>query len=402
VRNVRRVFFLLVVLLMVIVAAVGYRAIKIKKMHLWIGGYISQILSAPSDMDKISSPRHLMVMFADHFEPAGHVDYVRHWIEEFRRCREKHVDADGRHPQHTFFYPAEQFHDEEMRLLAEICREGYGEIEVQLHHMHDTPASLTEKYRQAIKDFTRYNCLVTASEPPETTFALVHGNWALDNSRILNGSDLCGVNSEITILRELNCYADFTFPAIETSAQPSMINTFFYATDDPEKPKSYDRGAPMEVGKKPSGDLLIMHGILTINWSDWSHIFYPSIEAGTITRETLPTPERVDVWVETNVHVLGQPNWVFVKLYCHGAVRADSLSLWGPEVDTFFDYLETRYNDGKQWVLHYVTAREMFNIAKAAEAGQTGNPADFRDYLIAPYRANFPDSGPSPASSTGF
>lgn len=388
VRYAKRIVLALAFLAILLVLAVGYRAVRVKKIHIWFGDYVSGYLSSSPEEAPPVPPRHVLVMFADHFEPAGHQDYLKHWIGQFRQCRRPHFDADGRHPQHTFFYPAEQFRDEELALLVDLCRDGYGEIEVQLHHAGDTPATLKSQLRRAISDFSRHGCLVTVADPPDTTFGFVHGNWALDNSRTLNGKDLCGVNNEISILRELNCYADFTFPAIETTAQPSIINRFFYATDDPERPKSHDRGVPLQVGRPPSGDLPIMHGILTIDWADWSHIFYPSIESGNITFETLPSEHRADVWVSTNVHVLGQPNWTFVKLYCHGAVPADSLAMWGPEIDAMFDYFETRYNDGSAWVLHYVTAREMYNIARAAEAGRTGNPVDFRDFEIKPYRAN--------------
>jgi hypothetical protein len=46
------------------------------------------------------------------------------------------------------------------------------------------------------------------------------------------------------------------------------------------------------------------------------------------------------------------------------------------------DYLESAYNDGRDYVLHYVSAREMYNIAKAAEAGKTGDPGRYRDYEL--------------------
>jgi hypothetical protein len=51
-----------------------------------------------------------------------------------------------------------------------------------------------------------------------------------------------------------------------------------------------------------------------------------------------------------------------------------------------FDYLERSYNDGTAYVLHYVSAREMFNIVRAAEDGQNGNPGDYRDYVLPPPR----------------
>ena len=45
------------------------------------------------------------------------------------------------------------------------------------------------------------------------------------------------------------------------------------------------------------------------------------------------------------------------------------------------EYLQDTYNDGVAWRLHYVTAREMYNIVKAAEAGETGDPGRCRDYV---------------------
>ena len=46
------------------------------------------------------------------------------------------------------------------------------------------------------------------------------------------------------------------------------------------------------------------------------------------------------------------------------------------------DHLERSYNDGQRHVLHYVTAREVYNIIKAAEHGRQGNPGEYRDYIL--------------------
>jgi hypothetical protein len=51
-------------------------------------------------------------------------------------------------------------------------------------------------------------------------------------------------------------------------------------------------------------------------------------------------------------------------------------------------YMEDKYNDGEKYVLHYVNSREMYNIAKAAEAGKEGSPSDYRDYIL-PKPADF-------------
>jgi len=37
---------------------------------------------------------------------------------------------------------------------------------------------------------------------------------------------------------------------------------------------------------------------------------------------------------------------------------------------------------GGEWRVHYVTAREMYNIVRAAEDGEFGNPGNFRDYEL--------------------
>jgi hypothetical protein len=60
--------------------------------------------------------------------------------------------------------------------------------------------------------------------------------------------------------------------------------------------------------------------------------------------------------------------------------------------------LTTRYNDGKRWLLHYLTAREMYNVALAAMDGRTGNPADFRDYVLAPPPVAMTAAAPARAS----
>ena len=43
---------------------------------------------------------------------------------------------------------------------------------------------------------------------------------------------------------------------------------------------------------------------------------------------------------------------------------------------------ESKYNYGVNYKLHYVTAREAYNIVKAAEAGKAGNPGEYRDFVI--------------------
>jgi hypothetical protein len=212
-------------------------------------------------------------------------------------------------------------------------------------------------------------------------FAFIHGNWCLDNSRA--DGRWCGIDNELILLRELGCYADFTLPSAPSDTQTRMSNAIYYATDDPHRCKSHDTGEPMRVGGKPVGDLLIIQGPLGLNWKDRRFGIVPRIENSDVRKGCPPSRTRVDQWVRTGIHVEGRPEWVFVKVHTHGTQERDMDTLLGKPVDDMHAYLESAYNDGRNHVLHYVTAREMYNIAKAAEAGMTGDPGLYRDFELA-------------------
>jgi hypothetical protein len=79
---------------------------------------------------------------------------------------------------------------------------------------------------------------------------------------------------------------------------------------------------------------------------------------------------------------------VFVKVHTHGAPEKNAAVLLGDDVVRFHEELARAHNDGRRWKLHYVTAREMFNVARAAMDGKGGEPSAFFDYEIpAPRRA---------------
>jgi hypothetical protein len=88
--------------------------------------------------------------------------------------------------------------------------------------------------------------------------------------------------------------------------------------------------------------------------------------------------------VRQGIHVEGRPEWIFVKVHTHGAPEAQGRALLGAGSAMLHRELTTRYNDGRRWVLHYVTAREMFNIAMAAMEGLNGDPTQYRDRGLAP------------------
>jgi hypothetical protein len=110
----------------------------------------------------------------------------------------------------------------------------------------------------------------------------------------------------------------------------------------------------------------------------------PRIENAAITADDPGTPARVRSWVRAGIHVEGRPEWVFVKVHTHGAPEKQAASLLGEGGRAMHAELTTRYNDGRRWRLHYVTAREMYNIAIAAMDGKSGDPGAYRDYELPP------------------
>ena len=92
----------------------------------------------------------------------------------------------------------------------------------------------------------------------------------------------------------------------------------------------------------------------------------------------------MDYWVDTGIHVDGRPEWVFVKVHTHGAPEREAETLLGDAAREMHQHLSEKYNDGQRFSLHYVSAREMYNIAMAAQAGMSGNPGEFRDYVLPP------------------
>jgi hypothetical protein len=374
-------------LALVAVALVAWRIVRSRNMQIWLGSYVRARLRGQPQR---RAPVHVMFCFVDHFEPMSRgADLARQrarvdrWCRDYRALATRHRDADGRVPQHGFFYPEEEYLEEHLDKIAALCADGFGEIEIHLHHDNDTEAN----FRATLARFCallheRHGALARDPHSGELRFAFIHGNWCLDNAR--PDGRWCGLNNELILLCELGCYADFTLPSAPSDTQTSTINAIYYATDDPVRPKSHDRGEPVRVGGRESGDLMIVQGPTGLNWSERRFGIVPRIENADIRRACPPTPARVDAWVRAGIHVQGRPEWVFVKIHTHGTLEADIDTLLGPEMDAMHSYLEAKYNDGASYVLHYVTAREMYNIIKAAEAGCVGNPHSFRDYVLPP------------------
>jgi hypothetical protein len=259
-----------------------------------------------------------------------------------------------------------------------LCKEGFAEVEIHLHHDNDTAEGLTRKIEEFKQKLLGHG-LLSRAEDGAVRYGFIHGNWALDNSR--EDGRWCGVNNELEVLRDTGCYADFTFPSWPSETQTKKKNSIYYAKDTP-LPKSHDTGVDVEIGKEALGDLMIIQGPLALNWKRRKWGIVPKMEYSEIALNNPPMADRIDLWVRQGIGVKGRPEWMFVKVYTHGLQDKNLTDEFFGQLDSMFSYLEKKYNDGVKYKLHYVTAREMFNIVKAGEAGEAGTPGEYRDYLL--------------------
>lgn len=360
---------------------------KIRDKHFdtFLGGLVrhrARRALAPSHR----GPRHLLVAITDHYEPlwkgaddAHGRERVRAWSEGYPRLTERYRDADGRRPRHSFFFPGEQYRPEFLEPLAKLARDGLGEVEVHLHHDGDTAESLEAQLTETLANFAKHGHL-SRDKDGRLRYAFIHGNWALANAR--RDGRWCGVDAELPLLFRTGCYADFTFPSAPNECQPNIVNQIYWPTGDLAARRCYEIGERARVGKVMTDRILLIQGALSL--SRRPRKLAMRIESSELRANDPASPKRIRTWTKQAIHVEGRPEWIFAKLHTHGAPDKEAASLLGEGGHALHHTLTTRYNDGRDWILHYVTAREMFNIAIAAMDGKTGNPYDYRDHVLPP------------------
>ncbi|WP_437877476.1 hypothetical protein [Sorangium sp. So ce513] len=363
------------------------RYLKDKNLHKWLGGYARQRIEnarAPRPV----GPRHLLFAVCDHWEPGWENATpevgdarVRAWSERYPEMARAYRDADGRHPRHSFFFPGEQYTPGWLDALADLTRGGFGEVELHLHHHNDTAENLRADILRYLDTLGKHGHF-SRDASGRMRYGFIHGNWCLANSG--RDSRNCGVDEELPLLFETGCYADYTFPSAPDESQHDIVNQIYWPTGNLARRKAHAVGVRAKVGEVLEDRILMIEGPLALALTRRGAAPRLRMEYGALQAVDPPTPERVKTWVDQNIHIEGRPEWVFVKVYTHGAPEDQAESLLGAGSHALHRELTTRYNDGKEWVLHYVTAREMYNIAIAALEGKTGNPGDYRDYRLKP------------------
>jgi hypothetical protein len=332
----------------------------IRTLHLWLPGYAASRLRDVRDADRLTLAR-VWLMFADHFEPWWHgaddrtaLDRVHWWTRRWPAIAARHADFSGRPPCYTFFYPEEQYQPAALDALSRLSQSGVGDVEVHLHHDRDTESAFVDRVGRFVDRLHHRHALLRRDESG-VRFGFIHGNWALDNS--LPDGQACGLDNEITLLRRLGCYADFTLPSAPSPAQTRIVNTIYWATDDPRRPKSHDSGVPATPGVRHAGDLLMIPGPLTLNLREWRRPLVPRIEIGELGGHCRTTRHRVALWRRTAPRI-GRD--LFLKLFAHGAPEKNAVPLLADdgELDRTLRYVanDCRASGAS---LHFVSAWQM-------------------------------------------
>jgi hypothetical protein len=374
-RLVLRCAFSIVALYVLATAARVYY----RQYYIFLPDYVRSVFQPVA---ATRGPTHIFFLITDHFEPpSSSLERTEQWAGRYRTMALRHRDSAGRPVQHTWFYPGEQFNRPLLTVLRELMAEGLGEVELHLHHRDKSSETFRVGLKGAIEGFQEFGFLKTVDG--RTAFAFIHGNEGLDNA----DGEWCGVNDELRILHSLGCFADFTFPAVYHRAQPPLINRLYAARDDPG-PKSYRTAWPLLDLKRGAADLMIFQGPLVLAPSLSLRRLFIDVDDGNIHPAIPADATRVGRWVNARVHVAERPDWVFVKVFAHGiSSLKDEDEVLGEHFESALTELEEHYNDGERYVLHYVTAREAYNLAMAAASGAKGNPSAYLDSEIPPYVA---------------
>ena len=340
-----------------------------RTVHLWLPGYGAARLRTVAE-GRVPIER-VWVTLADHFEPWWRgadnrtaLERVQRWVDRWPAIATRHVDAAGRPPCYTFFYPEEQYHPAALDAVSRLVERGIADVEVHLHHDRDTESAFVDRVGRFVDTlYTRHALLRRDQEG--IRFGFIHGNWALDNAR--PDGRACGLNNEITLLRTLGCYADFTLPAAPSPAQTRIVNTIYWATDDPGQSRSHDTGVPLVPHGAIAGDLLIVPGPLTLNLREWSRPLVPRLEVGELGGHCQATPHRVALWKRAAPRIGSD---LFLKLFAHGAPEAQAVPLLADDgvLERTLTYLadDCRRTDAR---LLFVSACDMWVAIDAVRRG---------------------------------
>ena len=338
--------------------------------------------------------KHIVFTIANHFEPSWSkdglldLDSQKRNLDKYydlaRKTGEATLDSDGTKFRHTNFYPAEQYDRDILEKMAGMQAEGLGEVEIHLHHGVEKPDT-AENLRRELVQFrdilaNEHKCLSRFDGEKLPRYAFLHGNLALGNSC---GGRYCGVDEEVQILADTGCYVDMTLPSAPDQSQVSVTNKIYECGLPLEHSIPHRKGKSVKVNGKSPQLPLIFSGPLIFNWTRRiKGLPIPRIDDGALVHNQRMDFARLSRWLNANITVKGKPEWVFIKLYCHGFFTHDQSANIGDEAKRFFNEIVEKGEKENAFSVHFASAREATNMVFAAIDGKTGNPNKYRDYRL--------------------
>ena len=285
-------------------------------------------------------PFHLYVAFCNHLSPfRGSVsqEIAEHrivtWQREYTGFASEHRDSLGNQPVHTFFYDEADYNPRFIDVLYRMCKSGIADVEILLRHGQNTPFEFKRKV-ESFRDVLFHHHGLLRQNGGAISFAFVHDHMSPCDSH--QQSVLCDVNRKQFILKECGCYADFTFPC-----------------------------AP-DTQESESEDLLRIEGPLGTNWRNRRFCLFPRAETGEISARSRFTHHRARLWLDTAPQINGDTKNIFLKLHTYGAVDSTVRYLFGESgIHDLYGYLEKKSIDNSDFILHYVSAYEMYRKIQA-------------------------------------
>ncbi len=341
-----------------------------KNAQIWFPGYVKSLMRSAT----MPPPARIWVAICDHYEPlCGHADEktgaerVAVWMEKWPQIAGRFADSAGRHPKYTFFYPQEEYRPQYLDSLAALTERGIGDVEVHIHHDGEGEQNFVDRMSFFTETLIRRHGLLRTRNG-KASFGFIHGNWALDNSR--PDGRWCGLNNELDLLMKLGCYADFTEPSAPNGTQVHQVNSIYWATDDPARPKSHDRGVCVRAGAAaPPNSLLMITGPLGVRWRRGGGIrgWVPRLDTGEIAGYDMPARERVRLWLRVAPRI---GNDVFIKLYTHGAQERNSSALLDSGLPNLFQHLKAEAAE-RSCEVYFSSAWEMSEAIEAVRLGRS-------------------------------
>ena len=142
-----------VLLFTVLLVAMSWRALRRRNLQCWIGSYVTSRRRL-NPLENGGKTLDVFLAICDHHEPecdGASRDTARkrvqRWVRQYPERFGRFRDFNGRPPQHTFFFPQDEYRPEYLDELAGLCEQGFGEVDIHLQHGNDNSEELPRQAR---------------------------------------------------------------------------------------------------------------------------------------------------------------------------------------------------------------------------------------------------------------